>query len=107
MSIMEIVQCQSNLLQIVQTLRPAGRSASLLNGRQQYRNQHRYNRNDHQQFDQSKPGPVRNAANTAPGPLSFLHACHPLQVQPPINVGILRVFCEIKHFSDPFTLRIR
>ena len=49
-----IVHGQPHLLQVIFTLRPAGRLPSLLNSRQQQGNQHRNNRDDNQQFNQGK-----------------------------------------------------
>ena len=46
------MQCQSQLFQVVYTLRPPGCFAGLLNCRKQQRNQDGDDRNHHQQFDQ-------------------------------------------------------
>ena len=53
-----VMQGESQLLQVVATLRPAGRFAGLLDRRQQQGNQHGDDGDHHQQFDQRKSPPM-------------------------------------------------
>ena len=55
MNVMVVVQCDTDLLEVVAALSSPRRLARLLNGRQQQCNQNSDDRDDHQQFDQSKP----------------------------------------------------
>jgi hypothetical protein len=51
---MVILKCDSDLLQIVDALRPAGRLAGGLHGGQEQRDQDADDGNHHKQFDQRK-----------------------------------------------------
>ena len=58
-TIVVIVQCKPDLLEIVLALNATSRLARLLDGRQQQGDQHRDDRDDHQQFDQRKSDTAR------------------------------------------------
>ena len=59
MGIMVIVQCESDLLQLIAALRPASSFPSRLNSRQQQRHKQSNNAEDDKQFDKRKRATVR------------------------------------------------
>jgi hypothetical protein len=64
---MVVVQRNPHLLEVVLALCPPRRFTRLLHGRQQQSDQDRDDRNDHQQFDQSKAAPRQQSTCIAHG----------------------------------------
>ena len=89
-SIVIIVQCQPDLLQIILALRPARCFAGLLHCWQQQRNQHRDDCDDHQQFNQRKSNPL------------FSHKNLPERIQTiPATTGLFRDQQQANSSSKP------
>ena len=60
MDIVVVVQCQSDLLEVVFALRSASSFTSLLHGWQKQRDQNRDDGNDHQKFDECESALASN-----------------------------------------------